>query len=139
MARLKKLPNSQLQPEWVIVDSFSFAVRDGFDDRSGSIGVKASIEIAQSQQAERVKISLRLESSRSKTDGAPYDFSLEISGGFAIEPTVDPDRRERLIALNAPSILYGIARGYVASATSMAPAASLQLPSVNLVAALGSG
>jgi preprotein translocase subunit SecB len=137
MPTLKKLPTSLLQHEGVEVRSFSFSVRDDYLDRRGPISVKAAVDIAHSPETSRYNITLSLASSAARSDGAPYDFALVLSGNFTVKPGADEDRRERLIALNGPSILYGIARGYVASATSMAPASALQLPSVNLVAALG--
>lgn len=63
----------------------------------------------------------------------PYYVFLKITGYFSfIEGTGEPVI-ERMIALNGPAILYGIARGIVAQATGNCVHDKFILPTVNFV------
>ena len=59
--------------------------------------------------------------------------SLELSGVFAATGERPPDNWHVLMAYNAPAILYGIARGVLASLTSQTQEGLYLLPAVNLV------
>jgi len=54
----------------------------------------------------------------------------EIMGFFAINPALEKKKREVLVRLNGASILYGILRGVVATATGLFPDKKLNLPTV---------
>ena len=135
MPRFRTLQPSPLQPDFFWVDRFSFEMRPDRRERAGNaVGVKADIQFRGSaDDPDGVLVRLVLESSASKYDESLYDFSLEMGAVFKVENDDDPVSRRRLIRYNAPAVLYGLARGYVASATAMALAPPLILPSVDLV------
>lgn len=64
---------------------------------------------------------------------AKYRISLVLFAQFHIAPGVPRDLADRLVALNAPSILYGLARGHVAQATALCPWGRALLPTFNFV------
>ncbi len=135
MPRFRTLQQSRLQPDFFWVDRFSFETRPDRQERAGkAVGVKANIQFKGSADDEAgVLVRLALESSTSKHDGSPYDFALDVGAVFKIANDDDPVSRRRLIRYNAPAVLYGLARGYVASATAMGLTLPLMLPSVDLV------
>ena len=67
-------------------------------------------------------------------DPRPYSFAISLAGTFSFAPGTDEHMRSILIEGNAPAILYGVARGAIASITGLGPHGPLFLPSVNFSA-----
>lgn len=65
--------------------------------------------------------------------GAPYRLRLKLSGVFSFLPDTPEDVQVRMIHVNGPAILYGIARGVVAEATGAGRYGKYVLPSVDLL------
>ena len=133
MARTRKLKNSPLRPERVWVRSFEFGSREDAAKRTGPIGVKATIDFSMSDDASSFLMRLFLESSSARGDGSPYDFKSESVARFALDEGVEGEEAGRLISKNAAAVLYGVVRGFVATATALGPHGPLFLPTVNLV------
>ena len=66
------------------------------------------------------------------THGEYYVF-LKISGFFGFAKGTDEETMQKMISLNAPVMLYGVARGVVAQATANGPYGKFVLPAVNFV------
>lgn len=62
-----------------------------------------------------------------------YGLDLRLLGFFSFEAELDAQQANRLITLNAPSILYGVARGIVAQVLALTSAGRVVLPSINFV------
>jgi preprotein translocase subunit SecB len=62
---------------------------------------------------------------------APYFFNVEVVGFFEVAEAFPAERIDRLITVNGPSVLYGIARDVVRDVTSRGPYFSVLLPSVS--------
>lgn len=58
---------------------------------------------------------------------------LRVVGFFSFEPETDEHQAHHMISLNAPAILYGIARGIVAQTLALTTLQKVILPSVNFV------
>lgn len=67
----------------------------------------------------------------SETPPAPHTGHVEVRGGFQWVGPEDVPGRDRLTVVNGLSVLYGIARVYVAQASGSGPDARLVLPSVS--------
>jgi preprotein translocase subunit SecB len=65
--------------------------------------------------------------------GAPYRLRLKLSDVFSFRPNTPADRQERMITVNGPAILYGVARGIVAETTGAGRHGKYVLPSVDLL------
>lgn len=65
--------------------------------------------------------------------GFPYRMRLRLSGIFSFAPATPPNVRERMINVNGPAILYGVARGVVGEATATGPRGKYVLPSINFI------
>ena len=131
------LPHSLLRFEHSWVESLSFSIRPDWESRTGAIGVGAVLEIREAAEPDlHHYVDLRISSEDGDADGSQYDFALAIVGRFSVDPDATAEESDRLIALNAPAALYGIARGVLATMTGVGPLGPLLLPSVNLVAAL---
>ena len=100
--------------------------------------MRATLDVARDEERGQLYVQIRTASDNSADDGSPYDFELAITGVFSLDPALltSASQAVNLTQLNAPAVLYGIARGYVASATSLAPPGPFLLPVVNLVRAL---
>lgn len=62
-----------------------------------------------------------------------FALDLKLLGFFSFDQELDEDQVNHLITLNAPSILYGIARGIVAQVMALTNTGKHILPSVNFV------
>ena len=65
--------------------------------------------------------------------GAPYQFRLQLLGQFEFLEGTSTETQHRMIHVNGSSILYGVARGVLAEATSQARAGKYILPAINLI------
>lgn len=65
--------------------------------------------------------------------GLPYHLRLKLSGVFSFTPDTPEPTQTRMIHINGPAILYGVARGIVAEATGAGRHGKYVLPSVNLL------
>ncbi|MEO0050518.1 MAG: protein-export chaperone SecB [candidate division WOR-3 bacterium] len=76
---------------------------------------------------------LTIELGKGVEDNARCQLHLSIIGFFTIEEEIDERTRVNMLFLNAPSILYGIARQVVAETTGNGPWGKVFLPTVNFV------
>lgn len=83
-----------------------------------------------------VKMTLELNGDKEDFDRARYHIYLDISGFFGFTDGTDEETIKKMIGLNGPAILYGIARGVVAQATANCRHGKLVLPAVNFVEAM---
>lgn len=63
----------------------------------------------------------------------PYGFDVTVAGNFMFPASFPEKEKDRFIHLNGSAILYGIARGLIASASGIGPHGPATLPSVNFV------
>jgi preprotein translocase subunit SecB len=66
-------------------------------------------------------------------ENAPYTVDLTIVGYFTLAEGISDEQTQRMIFLNAPSILFGIARGIAGQATGASRHGQFVLPTVNFV------
>jgi preprotein translocase subunit SecB len=66
-------------------------------------------------------------------ENAPYTVDLTIVGYFTIAEDASDDVTRRMLFLNAPAILFGIARGIAGQATGASKHGQFVLPTVNFV------
>lgn len=59
---------------------------------------------------------------------------LDVSGTFSFNANVPLDTQSRMVDINGPTILYGIARGIVGGLTGFSPGRRYLMPSVNVIA-----
>lgn len=78
------------------------------------------------------KLSMFIEFNKNDNN-SPYYILMKLNGFFSYADGTDDDYIKKTIALNAPSILYGVARGIVAQATGNCEYGKFILPAVNFV------
>lgn len=78
------------------------------------------------------KISMTIELNKNK-ENSPYYIFFKINGFFSYDKTASEEYIQKTIAQNAPSILYGVARGIIAQITSNYEFGKFILPSVNFI------
>ena len=105
------------------------------DQESEAGQIKASIEVRRRGPEPEFMISMTVEVNKEKQAflASRYYVLVSIAGYFSFAPNVDETTIERMIGLNAPSILYGIARGVVAQTTGNCRYGKFILPTVNFV------
>ncbi|MFC4994454.1 protein-export chaperone SecB [Rubritalea tangerina] len=64
---------------------------------------------------------------------APYLFHLRIVGYFSWLPNTKVENKNRVFRVNAPSMLYGMARDMIKTDTSKGPYSPVHLPSVSFL------
>lgn len=124
-----------LDLESYVVRSFELRTNDGFNDQStieDRVNVEYDVWDSIGDQALH-KVAMVV-SSFDPNDNAPYIFALAIAGFFRFNDEVNEETRMKMLWLNAPSILYGLARGYFFQATSAGLHGGALLPTVNFVA-----
>jgi hypothetical protein len=81
----------------------------------------------------RYRMSFQFTAEEFSENEQPVGLKLdaEIVGFFSINPDLEKKKREALAQLNGASLLYGILRGVVATATGVFPEKKLNLPTVS--------
>lgn len=100
--------------------------------------IKTSLEFKRKGKELFFMVQMKIELNRSKEAFlvAPYYIYLDITGFFSFTDGTDEETVKKMIGLNAPVILYGVARGVVAQATANFRYGKFILPTVNFVDAL---
>lgn len=62
-----------------------------------------------------------------------YDIELVIAGLFDVEETVDIDKRDELVTVMGPTLLYGAAREFLYSLTKRGPYPAVYLPTISFI------
>jgi len=70
-----------------------------------------------------------------KGKNLPYSFTLKMKGIVAAHPDLQDERLERIVAANAPAMLFGAAREVIRAATGRGPYAPVLIPSTNFLGA----
>lgn len=79
------------------------------------------------------QVALRLKHQMSKKSNSPCSYSVELIGFFEIAESYPPEKQEQAVRVNAPSVLYGIARETVRSITSYGPFTAIVVPTVSFI------
>lgn len=82
-----------------------------------------------------IQMKVKLNNKKVDFDNARYYVYLEISGFFSFAEGTDEEAIRKMIGLNGPAILYGVARGVVAQATANCRYGKFVLPAMNFVKA----
>lgn len=73
-----------------------------------------------------------------KKSNSPCSYSVELIGFFEIAEAFPAEKREQAVRVNAPSVLYGIAREIVRSVTAHGPFNAVILPTGSFIEDAGS-
>jgi preprotein translocase subunit SecB len=86
------------------------------------------------KDAERqYQVELSVKHQISKKSNSPCSYSVEIIGFFEIAEAFPAEKREQAVRVNAPSVLYGIAREIVRSITTHGPFNAVIVPTVSFI------
>ena len=130
---------ADLKLDDIVVESLH--LRTEFQAPHPEVGVddapipEVSVDILQAADELRFMIPMTIRLNRQKSDRARFGYSLDLRvlGFFSFLAGTDAHHVAHLIRLNAPAILYGVARGIAAQALALTPAGRVFLPSVNFV------
>jgi preprotein translocase subunit SecB len=111
--------------------------RPNFNINSPEVSGEFDIEIQIAQNKENTNMYLVILkivfADKENKDNFPYNLEFQINGIFSINDDMSEEEKEKLIALNAVSILYGVARGEIANFTANFKYEKFILPSYNFV------
>jgi preprotein translocase subunit SecB len=128
---------SKLQLDHYYVEELHFALTDRFGVEAiqteiplSAEDIDVTVEAGQNPDDElewyfRLKITLD-----DKESKFPYEFTVQLSGFFNVSKDCEPEMRQPLATVNAPSILYGAAREMLATASARSRYLSIFLPPI---------
>lgn len=102
-------------------------------EKSGEINI--TFDIKRKEQEPLFMISMRIELNKNKKvfDQSPYYIFLNINGFFRFPRGTPEDIINKMIGLNGPAILYGVARGLTSQITANGRHGKFILPAINFV------
>lgn len=113
------------------------ALREYDPSRKTSSVIDVNFDVQQDEEiAQDYRLGMRIRlaaNGYTAEENAPYAVDLTIVGYFTLAEGIADDVRHRMIFLNAPSILFGIARGLAGQATGASKHGQFVLPTVNFV------
>jgi hypothetical protein len=116
----------QLEDSWVT--RFEFRTNGSELENDSEVNPRVSWEIRKSSDDGAYLIDMRISCSHSA-----FRLLLDVSATLSFPDHMDVDAKNRMVNLNGPAILYGVARGIVGSVTGLAPTRRIILPSVNII------
>jgi len=108
-------------------------------ETKGEIKTSVSIKRKGKEPVFMIQMSIQLNKTEKAFSSAPYYVFLILTGFFSFVTGTDQEIINKMIGLNGPAILYGVARGAVAQATANCIHGKLMLPTVNFVEAMKRG
>ena len=132
-SRLQRLPESPVHLERFWIERFHIDIGEdpSLEDYFSEPAVNHSLDIFEAEdEPDLYRVRLRLRSERRGGGTGHIHFDVQLSGAFHLDDE-DAQKDAPIILYSvAPSIIYGIARGLIASITGAGGVDSLQLPSV---------
>lgn len=80
-----------------------------------------------------IHMKIELNKTEEKSSAPPYNIYIDLIGFFSFAEDIDEETAKRMIAINGPVILYGVARGIIANATANFKYGKFVLPTVNFL------
>lgn len=129
---------SPLQLQQYFVTEFHFTLNSSYNAGQGlQLVLEELITIADCKMVvgnpRGWVVTLELKYQPAAATNTPYIFSLGLVGMFEISPKFEEAGIERLIRINGPSVLFGIAREIVREQTARGPDGSFILPSASFL------
>lgn len=105
-------------------------------DETGEINATVSLKRKGNEPAFMISMRIEINKSKKTFSSSPYYILLDITGFFTFQEGTDEETIKKMIGLNGPVLLYGIARGLVGQATANFRNGKFILPTLNLVEVL---
>lgn len=133
--KVKPLPPALLRLEAFWIESLEVKAERDWQAPEGSVemALVGDTEYALAAEGGKVLIRLSFQSERQDANLLPYRFQATVAGRFSLAEDVPEDQRERMVYINGPAILYGVARGAVATVTALGRYGPVHLPTVNFL------
>jgi len=133
--RLKALPLAPLRLDRFWLEEFELGTAEDLGANPDQIEYQlvGGSEFLGTPDGDDFLVRLNVGTGRGQAAQPPYHFQVTLAGEFSVATGVPEDERTRLIYVNGTAILYGIARGLLASLTGIGRHGPLHLPSVNFL------
>jgi|Deesub1362A_J573_1020465.scaffolds.fasta_scaffold23972_2 preprotein translocase subunit SecB len=99
----------------------------------GEISVSFNIKRKGTEPFFMIPMIINVNKTKKAFETAPYQIVLRITGFFRFKEGTDEVTIKKMIGLNAPAMLYSIARGIVSQTTAQSLHGKFILPTVNFV------
>jgi hypothetical protein len=122
---------SLLQLEDCWITRLDFRTEEGGEhasDDGNEALPRVTWDVKRSSEDDSYLVSLRVSNST-----PTFHVLLDMQGTFSFPEAVNPPVQARMIEVNAPSILYGVARGVLGSVTGFSRVRRQLMPSLNLI------
>ena len=125
---------SPLQLEHSLIEEINLKPARGAKEFCESLNVEADPSFARHDGDQtRWQVGLAIHFSGANDKPSPYEGMIKVTGLFRVAETMPEERLLRLVAVNAPSILYSTAREVIAGLTARGINGLFLLPSVSFV------
>jgi preprotein translocase subunit SecB len=127
---------TQLDIEEYFVEELRVKANPDYSDEISherGISVSFSIKRKGTEPIFMIPMVISVNKTKKAFETAPYQILLKITGFFRFKEGTDEETIKKLIGLNAPAMLYSIARGIVSQATAQSLHGKFILPAVNFV------
>jgi preprotein translocase subunit SecB len=120
------------------ITEFHLVTRQDYDPKKGHKynmkNLQSDVKYLTSKEYPGVwQVPLNLKCKPQPGENIPYGFTITIVGFFKIRSEWTKSRRESLIRINAPAVLYGATRELIAILSGRGPWGPILLPSVNFL------
>ena len=125
---------SPLQLEHSLIEEINLKPARGTKEFCENLNVKAAPSFSRhDKDGLRWQVGLEIHFSGANDKPSPYDGMIKVAGWFRVAETMPEEKLLRLVAVNAPSILYSTAREVIAGLTARGVNGLFLLPSVSFV------
>lgn len=90
------------------------------------------VPVKEKEHSRQVTLTVRL-ASVAGSEPSPYVGELKVVGIFQVAPEYPAEKQETLVAVNAPAVLYGMAREMISNITARGPYPIVCLPTVTFI------
>jgi len=105
----------------------------GGPDHEGMVSVSFNTKRKGTEPIFMIQMVINVNKTKKAFETAAYQIVLKITGFFSFKEGTDEETIKKMISLNAPAILYSIARGIVSQTTAQSVHGKFILPTVNFV------
>jgi len=105
----------------------------GGEGHEGTVSVSFNIKRKGTEPLFMIPMVINVNKTKKAFETSPYQIVLKITGLFSFKEGTDEETIKKMINLNAPAMLYSIARGIVSQATAQSLHGKFILPTVNFV------
>lgn len=120
----------QLKESWIVSLQMETPPREAEVSREVRVDVVPTYARS-SERSNEWRVTLDTEVSNPDAGISKYQLSITVEGYFVVDESLEEEKALRIVAVNAPSVLYSATREIVVGLTARAPRGRLNLPTLS--------